>query len=332
MWHSTTISFAVLAILAIVGIALPSAAQGAMAKEILAELGFPANAEQQVLAGKLVKTTLKSTSDRELATALAFLVKLPTARLAEELHSGLLLTVDPNSKLHGALDGEGSVAQLESLELSSSQVKAYSNAKPGGQVNLSKSEIDTFQALSGKPAAQIEEQVRKSLVARYASYRARGLDGIAPYARGGGKQTAAAEDLKRASEAASVLKKHAPTFYEVLNGYPTGKAGVVENFNWQNYEAHGEPVLVLTHAFSMTEGDAIAACQRQFYVSGSYNAEQALAGLLPVNQGTLVVYVNRTSTDQVTGLGGRSKRAIGSRVLAAQLEDLFEKFQKAASK
>lgn len=318
--------------LALLATALPAAGQGSRAKDVLAELGFPADTEQQVLAGSLVKTTLKAATDRELAVALAFVVKVPPAKLLARLHGGLLLAIDPNSKHHGALDGEGSLAQLAALELSPGQVKAYSNAKPGEDLNLSKAEISAFQALADQPAAQIEHQVRKSLIARYAAYRAKGLDGIAAYERRRGKQTPAAGDLKRASEAESGLKKFAPAFFELLNSYPKGKANATENFNWQNYEAHGDPVLILTHAFTMSEGNAIVACQRQFYVSSSYNVEQALAGLLPVSEGTLVIYVNRTSTDQVTGFGGGGKRAIGTRVLASQLEDLFSKLQKAAPK
>lgn len=316
--------------MALFGTALPATAQSIKTKDLLAELGFPADAEQQVLAGELVKMSVKATTDRELATGLAFLVKVPPAKLAEELEGGLLLSVDADSKHHGALEGDGSVAQLASLQLTADQVKTYQNAKPGEDLNLSAAEIEAFRGLSGQPAAAVGEQVRKSLVARYAAYRAKGLDGIAPYERDGGKSTPAADDLKHASEAASALKRHAPDFFAVLNGYPKGKAGITENFTWQNYVAHGEPVLILTHGLLAHEGDAIAACQRQFYVSSSYNVEQAIAGLLPVSEGTLVVYVNRTSTDQVTGFGGGSKRAIGSRVLASQLEGLFEKLQKAA--
>ena len=43
-----------------------------------------------------------------------------------------------------------------------------------------------------------------------------------------------------------------------------------------------------------------------------------------------MVYVNRTSTDQVTGFGGSSKRAIGDRVLASQLKKLFDNMKQAA--
>jgi hypothetical protein len=67
------------------------------------------------------------------------------------------------------------------------------------------------------------------------------------------------------------------------------------------------------------DGDARVVVQRQFYVSTGYNTEQAVAPLLPVQTATVVVYGNRTSTGQITGLGGSSKRAIGSKMLASQL-------------
>jgi hypothetical protein len=53
-----------------------------------------------------------------------------------------------------------------------------------------------------------------------------------------------------------------------------------------------------------------------------------LAALIPSQKGTLVLYVNRTSTDQVTGFGGGTKRSLGTRLMASQLEELFERFRK----
>ena len=75
---------------------------------------------------------------------------------------------------------------------------------------------------------------------------------------------------------------------------------------------------------------AISAAQRQFYVSASYNTEQAVAGFVPVPEGTLVVYANRTSTDQVAGFGGGTKKAMGKKLMASQLQGLYEKLRKAA--
>ncbi len=301
------------------------------AAQVLKELGYPDDARAKLEAGQIVKTTVKSSNERELTAAMAFLVKVPPKRLVDELQSGLLISVDENTIAHGYI--EGALSDLDGLTLAPNadkRAKNYTNAKAGSDLNLSNAEIKAFNSLKGKPLAALNEQVRKSVFARYEAYKAKGLDGIAPYARGDGKSRDAAADLRSASKASLGLEKIVPDFYKLLNDYPAGEKPSTERFHWMTYKAHGEPVILLTHAFSMTEGEAVAVCQRQFYVSSSYNVEQAVAAFLPVSKGTLVVYANRTSTDQVAGFGGGAKRSLGGKVLASQLEALFEGLQKAA--
>lgn len=67
---------------------------------------------------------------------------------------------------------------------------------------------------------------------------------------------------------------------------------------------------------------------RQFYVSEGFNCEQAIAALLPAQGGTVVIYSNHTSTDQVEGFGGGAKRSIGRGMMAKQLEALFGELQR----
>ena len=55
-----------------------------------------------------------------------------------------------------------------------------------------------------------------------------------------------------------------------------------------------------------------------------YNAEQSIAGFLPVVGGTIVAYTSHAFTDQVAGTGGSLKRSIGSRVMADQMKEIFE--------
>jgi hypothetical protein len=174
--------------------------------------------------------------------------------------------------------------------------------------------------------AQVEAQVRDMLLARLQAYRQKGLAGIAPYARGGEKTRSPGDDLRSATRTLKLLDKYMPSAYQFLLGYPKGKpAGTEEVFRWSLISAHGDPTLVLTQNVYVPDGDAWIVMQRQFYVSTGYNCEQAVAAFLPVKGGTAVFYGNRTSTDQVTGFGGGAKRSIGSKVLANQLEDLFEK-------
>ncbi len=309
-------------------IAAPAWAQTPDPKQVLANMGFPADAHAKVMAGKLLSAGVKSSNERELATGLAFLVKESPKQFLAETLEGLLQHVDENTLSYGEIRAGGGDADFADLKLGD-EVEAYQNAAPGDDLNLSSAEIEAFQALSGKPSAAVEAQVRKSLLARVEAYKKSGLDGIAPYDRGGEKSSPGA-DLLSASEANTAAKEGVPSFYETLIGYPKKPEGFRERFTWMRYKAHGEPVLILTHAFSVEAGEAFAVCQRQFYVSGTYNSEQAVAAFLPVEGGTLVAYINRTSTDAVTGFGGGTKRAIGAKVLASQLEDLFTKLQKAA--
>jgi hypothetical protein len=60
-------------------------------------------------------------------------------------------------------------------------------------------------------------------------------------------------------------------------------------------------------------------------VSSGFHTEQAVSALLPVEAGTVVIYANRTSTEQVTGFGGSAKRSIGSKLLESQLEGIVQK-------
>ena len=327
---------AVAALFLALALPLPVAAQVPSAVQVLDEVGFSSADQQKVMSGALVTTTLKSSSDRELAVAMAFLVKAPPSQLIEAARQDVLLHIDANTIAFGKIHEQETAHDFGGVTFTpdaKKRAQAYLDAKPGKALNLSAAEIEAFSALRGKSASEsaVAEQVRKTLLGRYEAYRAKGLDGIAGYARGGGKTAPAAGDLRRASEAAKELKKYVPAFYDVLGGYPNARpAGFEERFDWSNYEAHGTPTFVLTHRFSMPDGDAYVLAQRQYYVSRGYNVTQALAAFLPVEEGTVVVYVNRTSTEQVMGLGGGSKRSIGSRVMASQLKGLFEKVRKKA--
>jgi hypothetical protein len=78
------------------------------------------------------------------------------------------------------------------------------------------------------------------------------------------------------------------------------------------------------HELGVAAGGARALVQRQYYVSTGYNAEQAIAGLLPVEAGTVVVYTNNTFTDQIGGFGDALKRSIGRRVMSSKLKQIFD--------
>ena len=175
--------------------------------------------------------------------------------------------------------------------------------------------------------------VREILLARYRRYRDEGLAGIAPYDRGDGTVIDAGGELRKASLAARTIGLFRPNFYELLLDYPKFRpAGFEESFFWIHYRAHGEPAFMLTHRLSVPSDPEAGSVQRQFYVSRSYNVEQSLSTLVSVREGTLVVYTNRTSTDQVTGFGAAARRSIGRKLLASQLEGLYTRVRADAAK
>jgi myo-inositol-1-phosphate synthase len=232
----------------------------------------------------------------------------------------------------GVVSNPGSVADFTKLKLGADQAAVWTGATAAGSLNLSAAELASFQKLgSGASVEAVEQQVRELLLARVQAYRTQGLAGIAPYVRASGERSAGAE-LRTATEASKALSTYAPAAYQALLSYPNAKpAGAREVFHWSQFDAHGTPTIALTHVLLIPDGDAWITAQRQFYVSAGYNAEQALAAFLPSSGGTVVVYGNRTSTDQITGFGASTKRSLGSRVLASQLEEMFGRARKAVT-
>lgn len=301
------------------------------------ELGLSSADVQRVMAGEMVSGTMPASNERELVATLAFAVKGVTpTELVKQGKQGLLEKVDPNTVAYQLVEGTPSPAAFAKLALNpnpETQARTYTTAKAGEGLNLSAQEIAALGKLGkGASVATVEGALRRMLLARLEAYRSNGLEGIAPYARGGGKERSPAADLRSATLALKKLREYVPAADDFLLHYPKGRpAGTDETFLWSQIEAHGVPTIVLTQKLYMPDGDAWVVAQRQFYVSTGYNCEQAVAAFLPVKEGTAVFYVNRTSTDQVMGWAGRAERSVGSRVLAASLEDLAEKVRAKAA-
>ena len=314
-------------------IVVPAHAQPS-ADEVLAATGFSADEQQRILAGELVSHDLKGVSERDLSVSMGFIVKLAPDDLAKQIMAGTLSLSSEQRTARGDINGTGTLEDFAGLRLvpgGRALAKTYLDASAGDKLNLATDEIAAFHALQGESDATqaVEQQLRKLLLARYQSYRSSGLDGIPPYDRGG-KRTDPATDLRKASEA-PLLKKFFPAAQRFLVDYPKATLpGLTEAFFWANNRIDDQPTYALIHLLSTAEGAARMVIERQFYAGRSYNAAQAIVGLLPIQQGTLVVYGNHTFTDQVTGFGGSAKQSIGRHVMGSRLKDLFEKVRTAA--
>jgi hypothetical protein len=292
---------------------------------LLASAGFTPAQIAQVDAGQLVRGSAPASNPRELVAVFAFRVGATPAALVADARTGLLNRVDPNTTASALITGAPS--DFAKLVLTDAHAARFRNAAPGSDLNLSAEEIATFQQLGANATtAAVTKAVHEMLTARVAAYRARGLAGIAPYARSGGATRDAAADLRSALGAARLLQQYVPSAHRAMAEFPNSQpAGTEENFRWSLFDAHGVATIALTHSLFIPDGDAWVVMQRQFYVSAGYNSTEAVAGFMPSQRDTIVAYAGRTSTDQVEGIGGGTRRSLGSRVLASQLESMFEK-------
>lgn len=318
----TLLGFAVVAGL----LALTSPAQGQpSADQVLADMGLSGDDKQRVLNGEFVSADIGAVSERDLAVSLAFLVKTSPEALSKQIVAGDLVTADSQVKAYGRFSNPGSLADLTGLRITSAEAQALSNAQAGEALNLSSGEIAAFNALRGGTPQAVQQQLQQMLLARYQAYRASGLGGITGYDRGGGSTIDVGGELRKASQAARGLEKYLPAFHAVLLGYPQATLPAMRQvFYWVRYDIQGKPTYVLTHIVAASDGAARAVVQRQYYASTGYNAEQAVAGFLPVQEGTIVVYASHAFTDQVAGFGGSVKRGVGRRIMADKLKQMFE--------
>jgi hypothetical protein len=294
------------------------------ADQLLADAGLSADDKQRVLNGEFVTADAKAVSDRDLAVTMVFMVKTSPDALSKQVVAGSLVTADAQVQAYALFKSPGSLPDVAGLRIPSDEATALAGAKPGSAFNLSAAEIKAFNGLPAGNQQAVQRQLQQMLLQRYQTYRASGLAGIAPYARGGSEMNLAA-DLRKATQAAQGLEKYLPKFQAALLNYPKGmEPEMQESFFWMRSIIHGQPTYVLQHTLAVADGAARAVAQRQYYVSAGYNGEQAVAGFLPIQGGTLVVYSSHAFTEQVSGFGGSMKRSIGSRVMADQLKKMFE--------
>ena len=225
--------------------------------------------------------------------------------------------------------GDGSLEDFAGIKLDpngSTMTKLYQSAAPGSDLNLSKEEIETFKKL-GKKAnqADVENCLRQILLDRFRAYKKNGLAGINPYARSK-KEFSAAEELKHQIEVGPILKKHSPAFYRYAMEYPNNKPeGTEESFFWVNSIIDDKPTIALVHRLGIPQNGGYVYMERHFYISRSHNCLQGIGAALPVEDGAVVLYATRTSTDQVSGFGGSAKRAIGNKIMGGRMAENFER-------
>jgi hypothetical protein len=120
-----------------------------------------------------------------------------------------------------------------------------------------------------------------------------------------------------------VLERFAPGFHAALARYPQAvPPGAKESFSWALLDVQDRPTVVLVHRLLGEIGADAVQVERQFYASQGFDALQIVAGALPVAEGTVLLYANRTSTDQAARYG-RMAQSIGRRMLLSEVKQHF---------
>jgi len=237
-------------------------------------------------------------------------------------------------EIKGASKGDGRHPAFASLAFApdeAEKARLFLQAEPGDDFNFSKEELAWLRAVREPKTQSLEQLVavlRRVLDSRYAAYRARGLDGLAPYARAGGEQTSPGAELASAAEKMPVLRKGMPDFYDAYRYYPSRSAqGVQHRYSWEKKTVEGELMLSLRHEMVQQRPAYAVVTSREYYISGELNTFQVSFALLPHAGGTLVAMADQTFTQNVTGAKRIVAVRVGRSIVESNTRPILERLQ-----
>ena len=298
-----------------------------------ANLGFEESDLDKLAQGEIVSRDLQEDSKKELALAVAMVVKAPFGEVFDWLQKRAIDDVDETILSHGVLpDGAVSAESFASLSFEPGELDKLLLVEPGSDFNLSQPEIAKLQGIAkaneSAPIAKQQEAIaqayREILSQRVDAYRQGGLAGIAPYTRGG-DEAQPGKELGLAVEEMKYIEEGAPTFYHAFKNFPAdAKPSMESQFTWQIQSIQDRPTVVLVHRMIERHEDYAVAGRREYFVGQSFNSLQIIAGAFSYGEDTLIFYTNRTFTDQVAGFGSGTKHTIGRKMMLGEVVKLFE--------
>jgi hypothetical protein len=299
-----------------------------------------AEQRRRLLAGETVIYAVPESSDIELGAGVAMYLPVPLARVAEVLTSAELVLRDPNITASGPIPPDATPLALAGFTLVGGEIgeaQEALEASPGPRFNLSTAEIEAFHAAHanvrpGDRSSVLEaaaSQWRVVLLERARAFRARGLQGVAPYARRGGTADPAAL-LRAAADDARIATSVAPRLGAELLAFPADQSPTAtSHFYWARRQVQSRPdPIVIHHLTDVTAARALYV-ERQIYVGHTYNASQILCVAIPYEDGVVILSSNRVATEQITGLGADMKKLIGRRQLRGEIVKRFDRIRSA---
>lgn len=300
-------------------------------------LGFNGTQFGRIMSGEIASVDLPRGSDRELAVALSVLIPAPL-----ETALDALLKHDGPTQIVGMveyrfLDPEtASVDDFERIRLDQEDMPDltdYVDAMPGDIVNLSPSEIAEFRQIGDAMGAELDggdnsrltdrasALLQEMLFERFSAYTTQGHKALAPYARASGATVEPGVEIETAvSGEEEIFDRFRPDLLKAVRDYPTVDRSHWDDLHyWVKTEIEGRQNVRLTHTMIYRDPAFALVQRREYYVAHTYNTLNSLAALVPYGDGTLLLYVNRTSTDQVDGFPLSVRHSIGRSRLRERL-------------
>jgi hypothetical protein len=302
-------------------------------RSVFSQFGFSAEHFKQVERGAVVSVNAEPALPNELTAAVAMRLPMRIGEFALRIRSGVNIIADRRMTDYGELDPASGEADLERAAFSPNERQESMRLfklQPGGEFNLSAAEIASVRERLGVAPAgrevisEASAAYRLVLAGRLRAYHERGLDGLGEYDRGDGASSSPGYELLRVRAALAPIPTLAPLL-SVFDAFPRPLPSTIhQHFFWKKTEVDGRPTFILAHVLLEEKSDAIAFVLREFYVGHSYNVLQQAGVGLPQGEESIVLAVNSTVTDRISGFLGSVARAIGQRRAREALEAYFD--------
>lgn len=320
--------------------ALALAQESITLDEVATTLKLTDEERQSLMNGEFVQRSEEEVSKKELAAMLLLVIAEPLDKCLAQAKNLDWLRADKDVIAFKDLGAEPTADGFKDAVFTSEEgdeVRKLAKVKAGSDFNLSKEEIALFQKLGQEHSGRCDqdpacskaanEAFSNMLFTRLQAYRKGGVAAIDPYDRGG-DAASPAEELKSGGETLEFLEKEMPSLYAAFMEYPASPIdGVEHTFVWKKHRVQDRPTFVLLHRMLHEGEGGVILLEREFYVSQSYNSLMTASGAFAKDDQTLLVYINRTSTDQVAGFGSSMRHGIGRKMMVSEIKKNYADFK-----
>jgi UDP:flavonoid glycosyltransferase YjiC (YdhE family) len=283
---------------------------------VLSHLGFGAVERARVDRGEVVVVEPPARRG-SLSISVATRMAGSLDRFCELVASGRTLELGPRVIAWKHLPMEATAEDFADVGLGPDQreeVDALLQLEPGDAYNFSIQEVERFNRvrtrLGSDPDPEsareaVSRVLRHVLFERMRAYREGGLDAIAPYARGGGRETSPADVLRASSPSDSLFATEFRPLYDAFMGFPRiAHPDARRRLSWIQWESPEGPVFLLEHAMLAREGDVAVLAVRHFYATRFYDALSLTCAVLQEGGEIQATGTWRVTTGHLAGLRG----------------------------